>query len=110
MLHVVPHISIGLDLGVSEEGHGGAPAEGAVRNLLLPGEVLGTLYGCDHLVHGQEGGQVGCVGADDDQGEEPPDSSHYTGAGSLGYIIHHIASHQLQIRTFFFNIFIMIFQ
>ena len=55
-----------------------------LRDLLLPGEVLRVLDGRDHLVDGEEGGQVGGVGGDDDQGEEPPDSPHYPCAGRLG--------------------------
>ena len=54
-----------------------------LRDLLLPGEVLRVLDGCDHLVDGEEGGEVGGVGGDDDQGEEPPDGAHYPRAGSL---------------------------
>ena len=54
-----------------------------LRDLLLPGEVLGVLDGRDHLVDGEEGGEVGGVGGDDDQGEEPPDGAHYPRAGSL---------------------------
>ena len=54
-----------------------------LRDLLLPGEVLRVLDGRDHLVDGEEGGEVGGVGGDDDQGEEPPDGAHYPRAGSL---------------------------
>jgi hypothetical protein len=45
---------------------------------------LPLTYGGDHLVHCEEGGEVGCVGGDDDQGEEPPDGAYYPRAGRLG--------------------------
>ena len=32
-----------------------------------------------HPLYGEEGGQVGGVGADHDQGEEPPEASHHPG-------------------------------
>ena len=50
----------------------------------MPGEVLRVLDGRDHLVDGEEGGQVGGVGGDDDQGEEPPDAAHDPGGGGPG--------------------------
>ena len=84
MLHVLPHLLVGRDLGISEECHGGAATQSAISNLLLSGEVLSILNGSDHLVHSEEGGQVGGVAGDDDQGEEPPDGAHYPGAGRLG--------------------------
>ena len=55
-----------------------------LRDLLLPGEVLRVLDGRDHLVDGEECGEVGGVGGDDDQGEEPPDAADYPGGGCPG--------------------------
>ena len=63
VFHVVPHLLVCWDLGVSEEGHGAAATQGSIGNLLLSGQVLGVLYGGDHLVHGEEGGQVCSVRA-----------------------------------------------
>ena len=40
-------------------------------------------YRRGHPLHGEEGGQVGRVGGDDDEGEEPPDPTHNTGGGRL---------------------------
>ena len=66
-----------------EEGHGGAAEEGAVGNVVLVGQVLGGLDGRGHPLHGEEGGQVGRVRGDDDEGEEPPDPAHNPGRGRL---------------------------
>ena len=84
VLHVVPHFLVCWDLGVSEERHGTATTEGSVGNLLLSGQILGVLDGRDHLVNGEEGGEVGGVGGDDDQGEKPPNGSDYSRAGGFG--------------------------
>ena len=59
-----------------EEGHGGRADASAVLYLCLFGEVLGRLYGGNHPLHGKERSQVGRVGRDDDQREEPPDSAY----------------------------------
>ncbi len=45
----------------------------------LFGQVFSILNGRDHPLNSQEGGQVGGVGTDDDQGEEPPDATHDPG-------------------------------
>ena len=44
----------------------------------LLGQVIGILDRSGHPLHREEGGQVGGVGGDDDQGEEPPDSTNYS--------------------------------
>ena len=84
VLHVVPHLLVGRDLGVPEECHCAPAAESSVGNLLLSGKILGVLYRSDHLVYREEGRQVGGVGRDDDQCEEPPDGAHYPRACGLG--------------------------
>ena len=56
-----------------EELHGGAAVQRAVLYLRLAGEVVRGVDGRHHAVHGEEGGQVGGVAGDQDQGEEPPD-------------------------------------
>ena len=44
-----------------------------------PCEVLCRLYGWLHSLHSEEGGQVGGVGADHDQGKEPPQRRYHPG-------------------------------
>lgn len=55
-----------------EEGHGGSSVHGAVLYRRLIRQVVHRLDGHLHPLHGEEGGQVGGVGRDDDQGERPP--------------------------------------
>ena len=62
-----------LNIGSPEELHGGAAVQRAVLYLRLAGEVVRGVDGGHHAVHRQEGGQVGGVARDQDQGEEPPD-------------------------------------
>ena len=50
----------------------------------LLGQIFSILYRCGHPLHREEGGQVGGVGGDDDQGEEPPDAAHDPGGGRPG--------------------------
>jgi len=61
-----------------EERHGRATLQGPVGDLCLLRKVCGVLYRTDHPLHCEEGRQVGCVGRDDDECEEPPDPSHDT--------------------------------
>jgi len=44
----------------------------------LFGEVIDILDGGEHPFDGEEGGEVGRVGGDDDEGEEPPGTAHHT--------------------------------
>ena len=44
----------------------------------LPGKILGRLDGRLHPLHGEEGGEVGGVGADHDEGEEPPEGCDHS--------------------------------
>lgn len=60
-----------------EEFFGGAGIQRSIGDLRLLGQILGTLYRRHHPLHCQEGGQVGSVGWDDDEGEEPPDAANY---------------------------------
>ena len=58
-----------------------------VFNLCLFGEILGGLDGRLHPLDREEGRQVGGVGADHDQGEEPPHARHHPcgdGPGTRG--------------------------
>ena len=50
----------------------------------LPCKVLRRLYGRLHPLHGEEGRQVGRVGADHDQGEEPPEGRDHPGGEGSG--------------------------
>ena len=54
------------------------------RLTLLLGEILCVLEGRDDSVDGEEGSEVGGVGGDDDEGEEPPDAAHDPRGGRLG--------------------------
>ena len=65
-------------LAYVEERVGTARLKRAVFDLSLFGQVFGRLDGCTHPHRGQVGCQVGRVGADDDEGEEPPHARHYT--------------------------------
>ena len=71
--HELPHPGVHGDLRVLEEGHGGAAVQGAVLDLGLAGEVIRRVDRGHHPVHCEEGRQVGRVGGDQDQREEPPD-------------------------------------
>ena len=61
-----------------EEGHGGSAGQRAVLDDVLFGQVLGRLDGRDHALDGEERGEVGRVGGDEDQSEEPPDAADQT--------------------------------
>lgn len=54
----------------------GAWVQSAVCYLCLLGQIFGTFYRRDHPLHCQEGSQVGCVGGDDDEREEPPHATN----------------------------------
>lgn len=72
-LHSVPSLSARLP----EEGIGGARGQGAVFDFVLVGEVLGVLDGRLHALDSEEGSEVGRVGRDHDECEEPPHASHH---------------------------------
>lgn len=59
-----------------KEGHGAAAFQGPVGDLVLFGQVLGTLDGRDHAFHRQERGQIRRVRGDYYQREEPPYTAH----------------------------------
>ena len=66
-----------------EEGHCGSAPYSTVLDLSLLGQVVSVLDGGRHTLHGEEGGKVGRVGGNYDEGEEPPDTTHNTsGYGS----------------------------
>ena len=50
----------------------------------LVSQVIRILYGRGHPLHREESGQVGRVGGDENQGEEPPDAAHYPRRGGTG--------------------------
>ena len=52
-----------------------------------PRKVLRRLYRGLHPLHSEEGRQVGCVGADHDQGEEPPEGRDHPGGEGPGEMI-----------------------
>ena len=58
-----------------KEGSRGSRLEAAILDLGLLGEVLGRLDVRLHPLHSEEGGQVGRIGGDHDQGEEEPHPS-----------------------------------
>lgn len=55
-----------------EEGHAGASMDRAILDGGLVSQVVHGLDGHFHTLHSQEGGQVGRVRGDDDEGERPP--------------------------------------
>ena len=59
-----------------EEGQRGSAVQGAVFDDVLFGQVLDGLDRRLHAFDGEEGGQVGSVGRDQYQSEEPPDAAH----------------------------------
>lgn len=58
-----------------KESHGAASVDSPVLYVGLVSQVVGRLDGNLHPLDGQEGCQVGRVGGDDDEGEEPPDTA-----------------------------------
>ena len=83
VLHIVPHLLVGFNLWVSEECHRGSPAESAVGNFFLSGQVLCIFYWRNHFIHCEKCCQVGGVRAYDNESEKPPDGSNYSSASSL---------------------------
>ena len=67
------------DYTYTEEGICGSTAVGAVLDLGLLGQIVGRVDGDLHLGGCEESGQVGSVGGDHDQGEEPPHACHHPG-------------------------------
>ena len=67
-----------------EESASRSGLQAPIFNLGLLGEVLRGLYRRLHPLHREEGGQVGGVGADHDQGEEPPHGGDHPGGDGLG--------------------------
>ncbi len=80
--HEVPHALVGLDLGLLEELLRGAAVQAAVLDLRLAAEPFGVLDGRLEPLGGEEGSQVGGVGRDHYEGEEPP--SYCERKGELG--------------------------
>ena len=52
----------------------GSGSERSVSDLILSGEIRDGFDGSVHPLDGQERRQVGRVGRDDDEGEEPPET------------------------------------
>jgi hypothetical protein len=68
-----------MDKGINnypEKGHCRSTVQGAVGDFRLASKVLGILDGRNHPLDREEGGQVGGVRRNDDQSEEPPNSTH----------------------------------
>lgn len=61
-----------------EELLGGAWVQRPVGDLCLFSQVFCAFYGRHHSLHSEEGSQVGCVGRNDDKGEEPPHAANNT--------------------------------
>jgi hypothetical protein len=57
----------------------GASRDGAVLDFGLLGQIFCRLNGGVHPLDGEESGQIGRVGGNHDQGEEPPHAGHHTG-------------------------------
>lgn len=68
-----------------KEGHCRAILNHSILNLGLLGQVISRVNWRFHSLHGEEGGQVGRIGGDDDQGKKPPDSSYYPGGKGFGH-------------------------
>ncbi len=62
-----------------EERCRGPSLQAPVFDRTLLGEVVRGLDRGHHSLHGQEGSQVGSVGGDHDEGEEPPHAGHHAG-------------------------------
>lgn len=67
-----------LLLSYPEELFSGTRVERSVGDLSLLGQVFCALYRRDHPFHSQESSQIGSVGWNDDQSEEPPHTSNNT--------------------------------
>lgn len=65
-----------LDTTHPKELFSGAWVQSAICYLCLLCQIFGTFYRRDHSFNCQEGSQVGCVGGDDDEGEEPPHTAN----------------------------------
>ncbi|RUS74242.1 hypothetical protein EGW08_018010, partial [Elysia chlorotica] len=92
--HLGPHLGEVLDVRVLEEGHDATVLDRPVLNLRLLGQICHRLGGGGGIctpkhygfyldgrvdfLDGEEGGQVGCVRGDEDEGEEPPGAGQYT--------------------------------
>ena len=82
--HEVPHALIRLDDGLLEEVLCGAAVLWAVLDLGLFAQVLGVVDGRLHALHRQEGGEVGGVRGDYDEGEEGPGDCDYAHTRCFG--------------------------
>lgn len=71
----IVQMNVLISVSHPEEFFGGASIQRSIGDLCLLGQILGTLYRRHHPLHCQKGSQVGSVGRDDDEGEEPPDAS-----------------------------------
>lgn len=60
-----------------EEVGCGTAGHDTVFDLVLVGQIIDVSYGFIHLLHRQESGQIGGVGRDHDQREEPPHARYY---------------------------------
>lgn len=68
-----------------EECHCGTVLHHPIWDFSLFGQVIGWIYGRFHPLHSEKSSQIGCIGGNDDEGEEPPDASHYSSRQGLGH-------------------------
>lgn len=66
-----------------EESHSGTAVQSSILHCTLRSQVSRALYGQDSPFHREESRQVGRVRGQDDQREEPPDPSDYSGGSRL---------------------------
>ena len=60
-----------------EEGCCRATPKCAILDLGLLGQIFRTLYGRVHSLNSEESSQVGSIGGDHNEGEEPPHAGHH---------------------------------
>lgn len=68
--------NVGVSVSNPKEFFCGAGIQCSIGDLSLLGQILSALYRRHHPLHRQEGSQVCSVWRDDDEGEEPPDTSN----------------------------------
>lgn len=73
-LHRGPHALVSWKVWVLKEFHRRAALHSAVFDFVLLGEIVSAVDGRVHSLHGEESGEVGCVGCEHDEGEKPPHS------------------------------------
>ena len=80
-----------LKIPVPDEVVGGPPLHCATPDLRVVDQVLGPGEGEVHPLDGEEGGQVGRVAGDHQQGEHPPETGQCPGAGGPQHVVTSVA-------------------